>query len=641
METEYTTLTPWFLSSSSEYDELFEALWLELIGDNVKWRKSIQNLEALKSNVHKDSNPALKPVFDAMKLQIEHLSNELKKSKPPYKSINLSNNDTEITMNLELEAGQQIARMLGFNTDQSLQPCAWGHIESGENTANYNSLWNARAVSCYPLALKAAAEKLNLKLTINTTSKKLITQCSSWECQNFNVDEVITLCEGLFEQLYSQFDQQTAENYFTQVNLQRVEHMGMASFFAEHWEAKQPLILVPSTAFAAWEKSLKLLGFGSNQLIKLEVDQNMHTDIDSLERLLVNAEIKKIPVLILVGILGTPEFGSIDPIGNFVDLRNRFKNKGLNFYLHIDASWGGYLCGLFRKENGQLCSYEEMQNQYSNFPSLNTYEAFKIINEVDSVTVVPHMMGYLPFGTGAYINRNREIALLSMNDNFVANKNNTVNERRDHLDQYIDDCTTSDIIGIACCLTHSILPLNNNHLGRILSESLRLTEYFHNRLKKTIDRLKQQVTIILPLEPDSNVLCLAINPVNNLKLGRMNRFTQRVYKKLNANLSKPLENKAFFCSISSLQYCNMGNENTKRLLENLGIDNKTFVINDGVSDRQTDHIKILRHTLVNPWLLSNNDGENHIDNYCDLIEKTIFDVVNKESSAALIAINTR
>ncbi len=551
--------------------------------------------------------------------------------------------DASNTIDMELEVGLQIAEMLGYNTNADHQPCAWGHMTTDGTTANYESLWNARAISFYPLAMKAAAKKLHLDLKVSLSSEELLSQYSSWDCQNFTVDEVITLQKYCFQQLVNMKGLQTAKNFFKQVNQHRVEHMGMASFFAEHWDAKQPMLLIPATAHSSWEKSMRLLGFGTSQIIKLDVNNRMRLDTESLERVLSHAEQKKIPIMAVVGTLGTAEFGSIDPLAEIVQLREHFNIKGLNFYYHIDAAWGGYLSSLFRNNDGSLISYSEIKEQFKYFSSQNIFEAFSTINEADSVSVDNQHLDYLPFSNGAFICRNQEVVnILSQNCTFILAEDLTnTHSHLKQFDEYILEGTKSGANATACCITHKMLPLNKTNFGKLLSNSIHSTEYFVERTQQIIENLKQQVNIVIPMEPDTNLVCVAINPINNDCLTRMNRFSKRVYERMQNIPEALMLNKLLFCSDTSLLHSNLGNEDAQHLLETLGIRNSSFVVNIEDPKKQTNSIHVLRHTLLNPWLLTKTSGLNAIDRYCDYLEKVIIEVVNKESSNILIRVGAR
>ena len=665
MNTKSNFLAPWFIGSYYENDDFLENIFIELIRDHMEWRHNTHPEISPDNRRCNSSKPEFGQAIDEMKQQLHHLTANLKQTvgfnSPQYfgdlssdlllpgliaqLATSLYNPNSLLgdkalgTIDVELQAGRQIARMLGYNTDPKTYPCAWGHITSGGTTANYESLWNARAVSFYPLAMKAAAKKLNIQLKVSKSSNKLLTDYNSWQCQNFSTDDVLALQKYCFQQLIDKSGRQAAINFFKEINFHRVEHMGMASFFAEHWDPKQPLVLIPSTAHSSWGKAMKLLGFGSNQLIPLKVNNRMRIDIASLERILMQAEQKKMPILTVVGILGTDEFGSIDPLAEIVQLRDHFYNKGLNFYFHVDAAWGGYLCSLFRNEDDSLVSRDEIKKTFKHFPSQTIYDAFAAVNEADSVTVNPYKMGYLPFGTGAFISRNREITTLLSQNNPYYSDNGAV-DIDEHLKQQDDFILEGSKSGaIACCLTHKVLPLNKNHFGKILSESILGSEYFIERIQVTIKNLKNWVNLVIPMEPDSILFCLAINPKNNKSLVRMNRYTQRVYKKLHELSDDSVQDDAFFCSSTSLTHNDLAMEDVRTLLKTLGIKKNSFVVNIEEPKLQSDSIQILRHTLLNPWLLTEINGKNTIDRYCDYLEKVIIEVVKKESSSTLIAVD--
>src|SRR4030095_8043710 len=109
------------------------------------------------------------------------------------------------------------------------------------------------------------------------------------------------------------------------------------------------------------------------------------------------------PVLALVGVYGTTEFGTLDSLHELLALRRRFPG----FWLHVDAAWGGYLPTLFRDPEGRLRPREAAHQDFHHFPSERVYRATAALAEVDSVTVDPHKLGFVPFGAGALVVRDR------------------------------------------------------------------------------------------------------------------------------------------------------------------------------------------------------------------------------------------
>src|SRR3546814_2874469 len=117
----------------------------------------------------------------------------------------------------------------------------------------------------------------------------------------------------------------------------------------------------------SWSKGLKLLGLGRDQL-ELLPENGMRLDAGALEDVLARCERERQPVLMAVAVLGTTEYGTVDPVDAMVDARDRWAAKGLGFSVHVDGAWGGYLATLFRNADGSLRSIEEVGEGFDPFP---------------------------------------------------------------------------------------------------------------------------------------------------------------------------------------------------------------------------------------------------------------------------------
>jgi hypothetical protein len=136
---------------------LLEKLVVEFLRDHVYWRR----------NFHPEDPPAIptraaqRPGYQAfearMRRELHTLSAALKKSVPfhspryighmasdlllpglaaqlltlPYNPNNVSEDAAPVTVELEVRAGLQLARMLGYPDDPSREACAFGHLTSG------------------------------------------------------------------------------------------------------------------------------------------------------------------------------------------------------------------------------------------------------------------------------------------------------------------------------------------------------------------------------------------------------------------------------------------------------------------------------------------------------------------------------
>src|SRR5690606_16449508 len=117
--------------------------------------------------------------------------------------------------------------------------------------------------------------------------------------------------------------------------------------------------------------------------------------IAALAEMLDDCARSRQPVLMVVGVLGTTEYGSIDPLDRICDARDAAAGRGLGTAVHVDAAWGGYLASLFRDPDGNLRSRDEVAAGFQTFPSPGVHAAFAALSRCDSITVDPHKLGYL------------------------------------------------------------------------------------------------------------------------------------------------------------------------------------------------------------------------------------------------------
>jgi len=416
------------------------------------------------------------------------------------------------------------------------------------------------------------------------------------------------------------------------VKAERIEFLGTAGFFLKH-HVTPPVVLVSASAHYSWEKGMKVLGFGTQNLVKVEVDDHMRMDLDDLDRKLDEVFSRHVPVLAVVGMLGTTEFGTVDPIHGIVEARNRARAAGRDFGVHVDGAWGGYLTSVFRRPDGSFMEREDFQDDFTYFPSETVHAAFRAIAETDSITVDPHKLGYIPYAAGAFVARDREVVdFITQQAAYVFDLGEREHEipRREQLHklgQYILEGSKPGAAAAAVHVTHRVLPLHADGIGRLVRLTLRSCERFWDSADVMARRLADRITLIVPFEPDSNLICLALNPAGNDELAVMNAFSREVFAHMRVDPERPVQAKTFIGSYTSLQEGNLPNGQANRILEELGIDGDTFVAAPEDPDREADHIFILRHTLMNPWLLDGPEGRSYIDLYWEYLEEVIDEVL--------------
>jgi tyrosine decarboxylase len=636
---------PCFLGSSGENSDAFERVLLEFLRDHVYWRRNFHPEDPPPIPMFAAHDPAYVEFMDRMRTELNTLTAALKRSVPffnprylghmvsdtllpgllaqlittLYNPNNVSPEVAPVTLRLELEVGLQLARMLGFGTDPASTPCAWGHLTSGGTLANYEGLAYIRSLRCYPLALRDALDAAHHLPALKLDDGRRLADLDDWTLFNLPLPQVLALPAKLaaaVQGLKSSEQREFKQAIFTS----RIEHLGPAAFAARHPLWAQARILAPITAHYSWHKAMRVLGFGSSQLEHLPVDAHMRLAVPTLTARLEACAEQKIPVLSTVAVLGTTEFGSIDPIHTVAKLRHKFRARGFEFALHVDAAWGGYLTSIFREPDGSFAAHKRVRGEFSYFPSATVHASFAALKEADVVTVDPHKLGYLPFGIGGIVWRDRRV--LQFLGEHAAYVFDEQTDTDGSLGEYILEGSKPGAPAAAAWVTHRVLPPDRENLGRLQRQTIRATEYFFDRLPQLTTRLKGKARLLVPFEPDTNLLCLAINPEGNCSLAAMNRFGRRLYAHLGF-ATGPVQMQDFFSSHTAVERRMIAPRELERVLKALGIDAASFV--DSVEDPETqsDSLFLLRHTLMNPWLLEQVNGRNYLDRYCGYLEELV------------------
>ena len=617
-----------FLGPYGENDTLLEKLVVEFLRDHVYWRRNFHPEDPPAISTAAAQHPDYQAFEARMRRELHQLSAALKKSVPfhspryighmasdlllpglaaqiltlPYNPNNVSEDAAPVTVELEVKVGLQLAGMLGYVDDPARPDCAFGHLTSGGTLANYQALRLALAQKSFPVALLAAGVP-DLELPEDV-----------WSAFNLHPHQATALVDR-WGQWLAQASAGERRRWQARVQGERIEQRGLAGFFAAHPTLKLPKVLAPITAHYSWSKGCKLLGLGRAQLDLLP-EREMRIDVEALEATLERCLRERQPVLMAVAVMGTTEYGTIDPIDAVVDARQRFAARGLGFAVHVDAAWGGYLATLFRNQDGSLRPREDIAAGFTAFPSPEVYSAIAALGDTDSVTVDPHKLGYLPYGAGAFICRDhRTVALLSEEADYVFHGEAPKDYmgRYRSLGQFIPEGSKSGAAVAGVYVTHKVLPLDHAHFGRLPAQTIRSAEAFHARALRFADELQHVVRAVVPFAPDSNLVCFALNPVGNRRVAAANAFVRRLHDELRSDPSKPLQDKQFFGSVTTLRPEALGESETRRILDALGLDQATLGEDGG------DRLMILRHTLMNPYLIDHENGISYIDRYFDYL----------------------
>jgi len=630
-------LYPCFLGPYGENDHLLESLVVEFLRDHVYWRR----------NVHPEDPPAiptsarLTPGYQAfearLRRELHGLSAALKRSVPfhsprylghmvsdlalpgltahwlalPYNPNNVSEDAAPVTIDLELRAGLQLARMLGYCDDTRREDCAFGYLTSGGTAANFQALRLALSLKAFPVALRAIAPP------------GMDTPEDDWSAFNLAPRAGIELLQA-WQRWLTGLAPPARRGWQRRLQEERLERLGLVDFFRRHPDLSPPVVLAPVTAHYSWSKGMKLLGLGREQLLQVP-ETGMRLDAAELQRMLGELHAQRRPVLMTVAVLGSTEFGTVDPVHEMVACREHSAKAGLGFSVHVDAAWGGYLATLFRTPDGGLRPLSAMRAEFESFPGASTHAAIAAVADTDSITVDPHKLGYLPFGVGAFLCRDqRAMALLAEDADYVFSDvaSEDYFERYRKLGRFTLEGSKSGAFAAAVYVTHKVLPLDHENFGRITAETIRSSASFMRRAASFAQEMRGLFEVCVPFAPDSNLVCLAINPAGNRDVAVMNAFVRRLHDALRCDPAQAVQSRQFFGSMTTLRPEALGDVDLARVLAALDLDPATLLPDHDGADR----LVILRHTLMNPYIEDRENGISYIDRYFEYLRQLAFEL---------------
>ena len=150
--------------------------------------------------------------------------------------------------------------------------------------------------------------------------------------------------------------------------IQRVGVFGALKHFGYEGAA----VLVSERGHYSLGKAADVLGIGRDFLVSIKADEHNRIDIDALREKVDELQKNKIAIIAMIGVAGTSETGSVDPLDQMADIAEE-----IGCHFHVDAAWGGPT--LFSKKYRSI---------------------LKGVERADSVTIDAHKQMYVPMGAG-------------------------------------------------------------------------------------------------------------------------------------------------------------------------------------------------------------------------------------------------
>lgn len=477
-----------------------------------------------------------------------------------------------LTTFLEQLVGWDLCGMLGFpfpdldkGTRQVDDPndavddiVPHGHLTSGGTVANIESTWAARELRFLPVAIYGALtesdsplywytaeQKASLTVTTAEGTESSIMELSRWELLNVRQDSALRIPTAIHrlgppdlpgDRMQLRWRERDVWDLLLSGS---INALGPAGFYAEFLSKAEmtpiggPVILGPVTWHYSWPKAMALLGGGTAEpgVMAVQVDAAGRMDLTDLELQLNRALAARNPVLMVVSVMGSTEESAVDDLDAVLALRDRFRSRGLEFNVHVDAAWGGYFASVLRKDyedpgkdnrhgtGDPLLAEEDLHLgsttrgeqaavsgpappsdadgsdrlpiEFPVFASKHVVRQLRAIRRADSATIDPHKTGYVPYPAGAITYRNGAVRrLVTFGAPVIGSDDTAVS-----VGEFGVEGSKPGATAAAVYLSHAVVRPSHSGHGRLMNASLVNTRVLYSCLLELNLREDDFVTI--------------------------------------------------------------------------------------------------------------------------------------------------
>jgi glutamate/tyrosine decarboxylase-like PLP-dependent enzyme len=539
----------WFLGPRGENADLLERLVTEALRDHIFWRRNYHPEDGTTIREADRRRPHYDEAVGTLSEELSGLLAELKRGVPffsgrykghmafeqtiaaqigyfaamLYNPNNVSIEASPVTTRLELEVAAQLSAMVGYG------PTSWGHLTSGGTIANFEALWVARNIKYIPLAVAGAAAELGVELpvTLADGSRGNISELPLWSLVNIPSAEAL----NVYALLWSKAPRDDVRRALANHSLAAIGYQEYASRLENAFGDPLPagVVLVTATAHYSWEKIVRALGIGSNQLVHIPVDTNYRMDPDALWKTMRSLAKRRQTVLACVSVCGTTEESAVDRLDLVADVRDRAERElGATFHLHSDACYGGYAAAVTWGADGNRRAPADVRAELGGeWPADEWFASMEALGRADSITIDPHKLGYTPYPAGAVLFRDRRARDLVAIDPPYILPTQGMNSAEDLvLGRFVFEGSKPGAAAASVWLSHKVLPLDERGYGYLIGQSVRGARRLHSALAGA--DMGEYRVVLLPM-PDINIVCYVVHHPSLRTLGGVNALNERIY----------------------------------------------------------------------------------------------------------------
>lgn len=448
---------------------------------------------------------------------------------------NVSVQASAATTPLEMLVGWDLCRMIGYRFSEQLEP--WAHLTADGSLANIEATWATRELKFLPFAVRAllnssdqAAAVLQrarpIELTLCDGSSKPVREADNWQLFNTPADETLALPAQI-------------------ADLCGLEVLEVWNLLLRHtpnalgWSAMAacmdglgapPMLIWSSTKHYSWPKAAAVAGFGSRAMGDILVDTDARLDPARLDRALSECLEKRIPVAMVVAVCGSTEESAVDPIDEILALRERYRRRGLDFNLHVDAAWGGYMITRIRRDYRLMEEGTSLESpfldDFSGVPASDySLRQLMCIRHGDSATIDPHKWGYVQYPAGAVLYRNGEIKHLTTFTGAYIGASEALQPEEPSVGVYGLEGSRPGAAAAAVYLSHRCIRPSVSGHGQLIDECLFNTRRFYARLL-SLNHADRRFFVVplprLPAERNGDDVQAQLDLIQASILGRSN-----------------------------------------------------------------------------------------------------------------------
>jgi glutamate/tyrosine decarboxylase-like PLP-dependent enzyme len=624
-------LAAWFLGPQAENASLFQELLGETVIDHFMWRRGYrpsdppsieansehplaraaavaelrENLKELRADL-RHGVPFFSPRYKAHMLGDQTMASQLGYfTAMLHNPNNVSAEVSPVTTRMEMEVSRDLARMIGYDSADS-----WGHLTGGGTIANFEALWIARSIFYFPVAAALAAHDLDVDVAVDTP------QCAGVPLRSLDLYSLLniptTATLDLLDQLRGVAGGEVLRVTLDRYSLASAGYQDYSRTLAARFgDPLDPgVVLVPATAHYSWEKIVRALGIGANQLFFVAVDERARMDPDHLWERVSTMARRRRPIIACVTVAGTTEEGAFDRTDAILEVRERAEAElGVTFHVHSDACYGGYAASVGWRADGRRRTAAEVREATgTTWPTDEWMESVRALSRVDSISIDPHKLGFVPYPAGALLLKDgRARALVASDPPYILPSHVPARSNEAVVGRFSIEGSRPGAAAASVWVSHRTVPLDERGYGYLMERTATGAHRLHAALTETDP---SPFTVLTLPNPDLNIVCFLVVPRTPFDLAELNALNEGIYERL--SVQHPYDGPDYVLSRTVLRspiYEGVVQPLLGRLDRSL------------LSQWRTQGLVVLRATVMDPFLATAEPGSRHIAGFVRAIRQ--------------------